>query len=178
MYAVDSVLLEVRSKLNLRLGVYCNMDITVVKGSISYINDCEDALVNSELGKRYFSEKGSARKSLEEGFTKGEIYVAIDNDNNCKGFVWVILNGIFHSFPYIHIIAVKSANRGQGTGKILLKFVEDFYLRNYSKIFLVVADFNLDAKRLYERIGYSVIGDIPNLYRVGITECLMMKSKE
>jgi len=154
------------------------MNITVVKGSISYINDCEDALVNSELGKRYFSENGSARKSLEEGFSKGEIYVAIDNDNNCKGFVWVILNGIFHSFPYIHIIAVKSENRGQGIGKILLKFVEDVYCKNYSKLFLVVADFNLDSKRLYERIGYSAIGYIPNLYRNGITEYLMMKSRE
>lgn len=154
------------------------MDITVVKGSISYINDCEDALVNSELGKRYFSEKGSARKSLEEGFSKGEIYVAIGNDNNCQGFVWVILNGIFHSFPYIHIIAVKSENRGQGIGKILLKFVEDVYYKKYSKLFLVVADFNPESKRLYERIGYSAIGDIPNLYRNGITECLMMKSKD
>lgn len=152
------------------------MDITVVKGSINYINDCEDALVNSELGKRYFSEKGSARKSLEEGFSKGEIYVAINNDNDCKGFVWVVLNGIFHSFPYLHIIAVKSENRGQGIGKILLKFVEDVYCKNNSKLFLVVADFNPDAKRLYESMGYSVIGDIPNLYRNGITECLMMKS--
>lgn len=154
------------------------MDITVIKGSINYINDCEDALLNSELGKRYFSEKGSARKSLEEGFSKSEIYVAIDNNNNCKGFVWVILNGIFHSFPYIHIIAVKSENRGQGIGKLLLRFVEDVYYKKYSKLFLVVAEFNPTAKRLYERMGYSEIGDIPNLYRNGITECLMMKSKK
>jgi len=91
--------------------------------------------------------------------------------------LWVILNGIFHSFPYIHIIAVKRENRGQGIGKILLKFVEDVYYKNYSKLFLVVADFNPSAKRLYERIGYSAIGDIPNLYRNGITECLMMKSR-
>jgi ribosomal protein S18 acetylase RimI-like enzyme len=154
------------------------MEITVIKGSINYIDDCEDALVNSELGKRYFSEKGSARKSLEEGFNENDIYVAIDNNNNCKGFVWVILNGIFHSFPYIHIIAVKSESRGQGIGKILLKFIEDVYYKKYSKLFLVVADFNPDAKRLYKDIGYSVIGDIPNLYRQGITECLMMKSKE
>lgn len=154
------------------------MDITVIKGSINYINECEDALLNSELGKRYFSEKGSARKSLEEGFSKSEIYVAIDNNNNCKGFVWVILNGIFHSFPYIHIIAVKSENRGQGIGKLLLRFVEDGYYKKYSKLFLVVAEFNPAAKRLYERMGYSEIGDIPNLYRNGITECLMMKSKK
>ncbi len=154
------------------------MGITVIKGNIRYINDCEYALVNSELGKRYFSEKGSALKSLEDGFSKDEIYVAIDNANNCKGFVWVISNGIFHSFPYIHIIAVKSEDRGKGIGETLLRFVEDICYKNYTKLFLVVADFNTDAKRLYERIGYSVIGNIPNLYRNGITECLMMKSKE
>jgi ribosomal protein S18 acetylase RimI-like enzyme len=154
------------------------MDITIVKGHISYLNCCEDIVVNSELGKRYFSEKGSAHKSLEEGFSRNEIYVALDNGNNCIGFVWVILNGIFHSFPYIHIIAVKSENHGQGVGKRLLKFVEDVCFQTYSKLFLVVADFNPDAKRLYERIGYSAIGDIPSLYRNGITECLMMKSKE
>jgi hypothetical protein len=48
------------------------MDITVIKGCISYINDCEDALVKSELGKRYFSENGSALKSLEEGLVKAK----------------------------------------------------------------------------------------------------------
>jgi len=123
------------------------MNIKVVKGNISYINDCEDALVNSELGKRYFSAEGSARKSINEGFRKGEIYVALDKDNNCKGFVWVILNGIFHSFPYIHIVAVKSEDRGQGIGKILLKSVEEIFYKDYSKLFLLVADFNPEAKR-------------------------------
>lgn len=154
------------------------MEITVIKGSIDYIDDCEEALVNSELGKRYFSEKGKARKALEEGFSENDVYVAIDNHNNCKGFVWVILNGIFHTLPYIHIIAVKSEDRGQGIGKMLLKFIEGVYFKKYSKLFLVVADFNPDAKRLYNDIGYTVVGDIPNLYRQGITECLMMKSKE
>lgn len=154
------------------------MEITIIKGSINYINDCEDALVNSELGKRYFSNIGSSRKSLEEGFSKNEIYVAIDKNNNCKGFVWIIFNGIFHSFPYIHIIAVKNENRGQGIGKSLLRFVENICFEQYTKLFLVVADFNPSAKKLYESIGYSEIGDIPDLYRPGITECLMMKSKE
>lgn len=60
---------------------------------------------------------------------------------------------------------------------MLLKFVENVYYQNYSKLFLVVSDFNADAKRLYKDIGYSVVGDIPDLYREGITECLMMKSR-
>lgn len=159
------------------MGIVMNI-ITVVKGSTEYINACEDALVNSELGRRYFSEKGSARKALEDGFNKNEIHVAIDNEKNCIGFVWLILNGIFHSFPYIHIIAVKSEKRGQGIGKILLKFIEDLCFKKYSKLFLVVAEFNPDAKRLYENLGYSQIGEVPNLYRKGITEYLMMKPKE
>ncbi|AGF57227.1 ribosomal protein S18 acetylase RimI-like enzyme [Clostridium saccharoperbutylacetonicum] len=153
------------------------MDIKVIKGDISYLDDCEVALVDSELGRRYFSQKGSARESLEEGFCKEEIYVAIDNDNNCKGFVWVITKGVFHSFPYIHIIAVKSENRGQGIGKLLLKFVENECFKKYSKIFLVVAEFNLNAKILYDKIGYIQVGTIPSLYREGITEHLMMKSR-
>lgn len=63
------------------------MKMTIIKGSIEYINDCEAALVNSELGKRYFSKEGSARKALQEGFAKEEIYVALDASKGCKGFI-------------------------------------------------------------------------------------------
>ena len=154
------------------------MKTTIIKGSIEYINDCEDALVNSELGKRYFTQKGSARKALQEGFAKGEIYIALDASKGCKGFIWIILEGIFHSFPYLHIIAVKQESRNQGIGKKLLKFFEDSCFKDYSKLFLVVADFNPDAKKLYEKIGYSQVGIMPSLYREGITEHLMMKTRE
>ena len=154
------------------------MEIKIVKGSIYYINDCEDTLVNSELGIRYFSKKGSARTALEEGFAKEEIYIAMDINENYKGFMWIIMDGIFHSFPYLHIVAIKQESRNQGIGKKLLKFFEDSCLKDYSKIFLVVADFNPDAKRLYEKNGYIQVGAIPNLYMEGITEHLMMKSRE
>ncbi|WP_337993002.1 GNAT family N-acetyltransferase [Clostridium sp. 'White wine YQ'] len=150
----------------------------VVKGNCDYLKDCEEALVNSELGKRYFSKLGSARKALEDGFKKEEIYIAIDNDNNCRGFIWFILNGVFHSFPYLHIIAVKEDSRNLGIGKMLLQFFEDTCFKDYSKLFLVVADFNPDAKRLYEKIGYIEVGAIPSLYRDGITEHLMMKTRK
>ena len=154
------------------------MEITIVKGSLDYINDCEEALANSELGIRYFSKEGSARKALEDGFAKEEIYIAIDINHNCKGFIWFILDGIFHSFPYLHIIAVKKESRKQGIGKKLLKYFEDICFKDHTKLFLVVADFNPDAKVLYEKIGYIEVGVIPSLYRKGITEHLMMKLRE
>ncbi|MBU3072956.1 GNAT family N-acetyltransferase [Clostridium estertheticum] len=154
------------------------METKIVKGSIDYINDCEDTLVNSEIGIRYFSKKGSARTALEEGFAKEEIYIAMDINQNYKGFIWIILDGIFHSFPYLHIVAVKQESRNQGIGKNLLKFFENSCLKDYSKIFLVVADFNPDAERLYKKNGYIQVGTIPSLYMEGITEHLMMKSRE
>lgn len=151
------------------------MEIKINKGNIDYLDDCVDALVNSELGIRYFSEKEYAIKALEEGFNKEEIYVAVDNKERFQGFIWFIMNGIFHSFPYLHIIAVRKESRGQGIGKQLLKFFEDYSFKDRPKVFLVVADFNPDAKRLYESIGYIETGVIPSLYREGITEHLMMK---
>lgn len=150
------------------------MNIKIVKGDISHMTDCEEALVNSELGRKYFTKEGSARKQLEEGISKKEIYVALE-DNKCLGFVWVIENGIFHSFPYVHIITLKEEARGKGIGTKLLNFVEELY--KDTKLFLVVGDFNNDARRLYESLGYSLIGDLKDLYEEGITESLMMKSK-
>ena len=154
------------------------MEIAILKGKMDYIDDCEDALIKSELGLRYFSKEGSARKALEEGFKKQQIYIAVDFNNNCLGFIWYILGGVFHSFPYLHIIAVKEESRCHGIGKKLLKFFEDTCFKEYSKIFLVVADFNPDAKRMYEKIGYIEVGSIPNLYREGITEYIMMKLRD
>lgn len=151
------------------------MDLKIIKGNIDHMIDCEEALLKSQLGLKYFCQTGSARNSLEEGFSKGEIYVAIDENEDCIGFIWYILNGIFHSYPYLHIIAIKEENRGKGIGRKLMEFFEISCFANYSKVFLVVADFNPRAKLLYEEIGYKQVGAVPSLYREGITEFLMMK---
>lgn len=154
------------------------MNIKIIKGNLDHINDCGEALVNSELGRRYFSKLGSARKTLEEGFSKEEICVAVDMHNNCLGFLWFIISGAFHSFPYLHIIAVKEESRNNGVGRKLLQYFEDICFKDFSKVFLVVGDFNPDAKRLYEEIGYIEVGCIPSLYREGINEHLMMKLRD
>lgn len=93
------------------------------------------------------------------------------------GVYLFIASGAFHSFPYLHIIAVREEFRGLGIGKKLLSFFEEMVFPHTSKVFLVVADFNPDAKRLYESLGYQQVGVLPNLYKEGVTEYLMMKEK-
>lgn len=152
------------------------MDISIEKGRSEYLNDCEQALVNSELGCTYFSNEGSAKKAILEGLEQGTLYVALINDI-CAGFIWYLPKGAFHSFPYLHIISVKETYRSKGIGKKLMDFVEELAFVNADKIFLVVADFNPEAKRFYDKMGYRQVGEIPSLYRKGITEYLMMKEK-
>lgn len=150
------------------------MDITIEKGALQYLNDCEEALLDSELGRRYFTEEGSARKAILEGLDQGNLYIALIQ-NECVGFFYFIPRGCFHSFPCLHLLSVKKEYRSRGIGKKLLDFLENVVCADNSKIFLVVADFNPGAKLFYERNGYRQVGAIPNLYRKGIVEYVMMK---
>lgn len=136
---------------------------------------CEAALQESTLGDVYFSTPGKALAAVREGIAKKQMQVAVSADGGCLGFVWVIPEGSFHAFPYLHLIAVRQEFRGRGIGAGMLAKIEDSLREMHSRLFLLVADFNADAKRLYVRLGYEEIGKLPDLYRNGVTEQLMMK---
>jgi len=154
------------------------MEIIITKANKMHLEDCVDALLHSKLGQEYFVSKENAVSALTEGTTKEEFFVATNEGGECLGFIWFVLGGAFHGFPYLHIIAVKKEFRGLGIGKKLLSFFEEFVFPNHSKVFLVVADFNPDAKRLYESLGDQQVGVLPGLYKEGITEYLMMKNRD
>ena len=151
------------------------LKLTVKRGDETCIDACAEALADSDLGREYFSAEGSSRRAVESGIKSGEFYVAYTPSGECAGFIWWLNNGAFHSFPYLHIIAVKKEFRGKGVGSRLLGFFEQKAAAGSSKAFLVAADFNPRAKKLYESKGYSVVGQIPDLYKTGVTENLMMK---
>ena len=149
--------------------------ISFAEGNEQHLKDCMDALCRSALGEKYYSSPGSAENAILEGIHQGNLYLALIGEE-CVGFTYIIPKGAFHSFPYLHIIAVKEDYRDRGIGKALLDFSESIASKMADKLFLVVADYNPDAKRFYERNGYRQVGEIPNLYRPGITEYLMTKN--
>ena len=149
-------------------------EITFAKGNEQHLKDCRDALCQSTLGERYFSSPGSAEIAILEGIRQENLYVAFIGEE-CVGFTYIIPKGAFHSFPYLHIIAVKEEYRNRGIGKALLNYSENIAYEMADKLFLVVADYNPAAKRFYERNGYQQVGEISNLYRPGVTEYLMVK---
>jgi ribosomal protein S18 acetylase RimI-like enzyme len=129
------------------------LNITIARGGASHLPDCLAALADSELGRVYFPSEENALASLADGLARDEVFVAVDEAGKCVGFIWFILGGAFHSYPYLHMIAVKEEHRGEGIGKKLLAFFEEAVFAGAAKAFLVVADFNPDARRLYERLG-------------------------
>lgn len=150
------------------------MDINITKGELNHLEDCYEALMKSDIGKEYFLSF-DARKILVEGLKNKEIDVALDDQGKCIGFLWYEMQGAFGMHTYFHMIAVKEELRGKGIGKKLIAQFEENTFKNDNMIFLMVADFNTDAKKLYERLGYKQVGVIPSFYKKGVDEYLMMK---
>lgn len=150
------------------------MELSLRKGSPLDMDECVAALIHSELGKNYFEKSDSAVSAVEEGLQSGDLYVAVTEDE-FAGFLFYLPRGAFHSFPYLHLLVVKEESRGGGVGSFMLGAWEG--LVDARKLFLCVSDFNGAAKRFYQAHGYRQVGEIPDLYRGGIAECLMMKRR-
>lgn len=153
------------------------MEIKLCQGTKCHVQDCKEALMRSDLGKVYFSNEDKAIRAIDEFVQTGKLLVALNEEDTVLGFIGYIQNGAFHSFPYLHIIAIREEYRGKGVGGKMMKCFEDMMFNQSSKVFLVVADFNPKAKLFYEKLGYQEVGSIPDLYKEGVTEFLMMKVK-
>lgn len=149
----------------------------IEKGSIEKLDDYRQCLTNCVLGERYFYDANHTVAFITEGVNKGEIYIAWNSLGESIGFMRIDLYGTFAKFPLLRVIAVKENYRGLGLGSTMMKFYEGLGFENSDKVFLLVSEFNVKAKLLYERIGYIEVGKIPDLYHDGIAEFLMMKKR-
>ena len=91
-----------------------------------------------------------------------------------QGFILLHPRGAMSS-PYIAAIAVAPEFQGCGLGGRLLRFAEDHYRGRARHMFLCVSSFNHDARRLYERLGYDVVGELKDYVIEGASEVLMHK---
>ena len=153
------------------------------------LEPCVDILFSSALGRTYYPLRDLMREAVLQGIQTDEIYIVKDNsvrggvgsDLDILGLIWYQREGMFHSFPYLHMIAVKDGCRRQGVGTELMDFFEQDILKNgknrlRTKAFLTVGDFNSSAEKFYRDRGYVKLAELENLFRRGVTETLMMKS--
>lgn len=102
----------------------------------------------------------------------GGLFVARRGEERL-GFILIVRHGVAGS-PYIASVACAAGARGQGVGTALLDFAESHY-PEARYIFLCVSSFNADARRLYERRGYEMVGTLKDYVVEGLDEVLMAK---
>jgi ribosomal protein S18 acetylase RimI-like enzyme len=102
-----------------------------------------------------------------------EVYVAHD-DYGLAGFVILCMTGAL--VGYIQTVLVAPERRRSGLGTKLLAFAEDRILEVSPNVFMCVSSFNHGARRLYERLGYRVIGELTDYIVPGHSEILLRKT--
>ena len=102
-----------------------------------------------------------------------EVYLARD-ESGIAGFLILCMTGAF--IGYIQTICIASRCRGRGLGSLLLEFAEQRIKRVSPNIFMCVSSFNEGARRLYQRHGYQVIGELTDYIVKGHSEILLRKT--
>jgi ribosomal protein S18 acetylase RimI-like enzyme len=102
-----------------------------------------------------------------------KVYLAMDRDE-IAGFVVLEMEGAFTG--YVKSIGVSPPYRGKGVGARLMSFVEERIFRERPNVFLCVSDFNVGARRFYEKLGYEAVGELRDYIVRGRSEILLRKT--
>ena len=153
------------------------MNIVIKEAEEKHVVHCVNILQNTMLGTVYFSDYKKTADLLLHALAQRGLFVALKDQEECLGFMYFMPKGVFGSYPYLHLIAVEEKYRNLGIGKQLIKyFEENFSGYSSTKYFLTVDDFNPQARKLYESLGYQCVGELKDFYKDGITSYIMMKA--
>ncbi len=105
-----------------------------------------------------------------------EVYVAVGEGDSSEiaGLLILNMHGAFVGYLQSICVAPNWQNRGVGTQ--LIAFAEQRIFRDVPNVFLCVSSFNPNARRLYERLGYELIGEIKDFMTAGFSEFLLRKT--
>ena len=103
-----------------------------------------------------------------------EVYLS-RHHGELSGFMILNLNGAF--IGYVQTICVAPNWRRKGIGTALLRFAENRIFKDSPNVFLCVSSFNEEAKKLYQREGYEIVGELTNYLVEGHSEILMRKTQ-
>lgn len=158
-----------------------NKSIDIIPATLADLQCCSDILEQTELGQKYFiNNTGNyiGKELLKEGFDKNEIYISKAKESSqITGFSWIQPRGMFHWFPFLHVVAISKHYEGMGYGKMHMKHFESLSSNEHKsdKVFLMVSQDNDRAISLYKHLEYKVIGHVPSLFIKDIGEVLMYK---
>jgi len=102
-----------------------------------------------------------------------EVYLAVTG-GKIAGFIVILLQGAL--VGYIQSICVVPEWRDRGIGGQLMAFAERRILKETPNVFVCVSSFNTGALKLYQRLGYVVVGELKDYFVFGHSEILLRKT--
>jgi len=76
--------------------------------------------------------------------------------------------------PLLELLAVLPQHQGRGLGKeIIRRLADEFRRQGEANLWTISSEFNVSARRFYQRQGFDEIGVLPDLVRLGETEILL-----
>jgi ribosomal-protein-alanine N-acetyltransferase len=116
--------------------------------------------------KAHHISKRDMQKSLEKRFKqKQEFFFGYKEDGELKGYV--TLKPFFpgHRHCEVYWLAVKKKYQGQGIGKKLMNFIEDYAKKKrFRKVCLYTGKGMIKTRGFYEKIGYELINEFSGYY--------------
>lgn len=103
-----------------------------------------------------------------------EVFVLRYDGREIGGFLVLCMVGAF--VGYIQTVCIHPERRGEGLGTRLVQFAEERILSRFPNVFMCVSSFNHDARRLYERLGYRLVGELTDYIVAGHSEYLLRKT--
>ena len=90
-------------------------------------------------------------------------------------YLWLVERGAFDHSDYVRLIGVRPGERGRGVGRALMKYAEKVSRAQGRDLFLLVSDFNTDAQRFYQRLGFHQVGLLEDYVMPGVAELIYRK---
>lgn len=134
-----------------------------------------DSLAATMAGSDPWRTLGMDTAACRSGFDgpSKEVHVAFW-EGVPAGFAILQTGGSFNG--YIQTLFVAPPFQGRGLGKQLLEYGEQYIRQTSPNVFICVSAFNTRALRLYESVGFTLVGTLKDFLVAGHDELLLRKS--
>lgn len=133
---------------------------------------CANMMVSTEPWITLKRDYATALKRIR--YPNLEVYLAIAGADEIAGFIILCMQGPF--IGYIQTLCIAPNWRNRGLGSHLISFAEKRVFSETPNVFICVSSFNQAARRLYERLGYKMIGELADFVVTGHGEFLLRKT--
>jgi ribosomal protein S18 acetylase RimI-like enzyme len=120
------------------------------------------AVLQDHITKIWGWDESWQQRDFDDHFVPGNIQVAIVNDS----IVAYIHVDPTDAAPHVRMMCVAPDYQRQGIGGALLNTIVQDCAAQRQDVVLLVFRINTDAKRFYERLGFTVCGETDTHYKM------------